>query len=115
VTLLTPDAMVAKELMRSAADFPLRRTLKQLGVAFLTDSAVKAWHGDGATLVSLLDGTEQRIDFDALVLATPNVAETTLFDALAGEALEVHAVGDCVAPRWAVHAIYEGRKLGLSL
>ncbi len=115
VTLLTPDAMVAKELMRSAADFPLRRTLKQLGVAFVTDSAVKAWHGDGATIVNLLDGEEQRIAFDALVLATPNVAETTLFDALAGEGLEVHAVGDCVAPRWAVHAIYEGRKLGLAL
>jgi len=115
VTLLTPDAIVAKELVRSAADFPLRRTLRQLGVAFLTDSALKAWHGDGATIVNLLDGEEQRIDFDALVLATPNVAETTLFDALAGEALEVHAVGDCVAPRWAVHAIFEGRKLGLRL
>ena len=115
VTLLTPDAMVAKELVRSAADFPLRRTLKQLGVAFVTDSAVTAWHGDGATIVNLLDGEEQRIAFDALVLATPNVAETTLFDALAGEGLEVHAVGDCVAPRWAVHAIYEGRKLGLAL
>jgi 2,4-dienoyl-CoA reductase-like NADH-dependent reductase (Old Yellow Enzyme family)/thioredoxin reductase len=115
VTVLTPDAMVAKELMRSAADFPLRRILKQLGVTFLTDSAVKAWHGDGATIVNLLDGVERRIDFDALVLATPNVAESTLFDALAGEGLEVHAVGDCVAPRWAVHAIYEGRKLGLAL
>ena len=43
------------------------------------------------------------------------VAETTLFDALADSNLELHAVGDCVAPRWAVHAIYEGRKLGLSL
>ena len=115
VTLVTPDGMVGKELVRSAADYPLRRTLKRLGVAFVTDAAVKAWHGDGATILSLLDGAERREHFDGLVLATPNVAETTLSDALAGGDLEVHAVGDCVAPRWAVHAIYEGRELALSL
>jgi 2,4-dienoyl-CoA reductase-like NADH-dependent reductase (Old Yellow Enzyme family)/thioredoxin reductase len=115
VTLLTPDGMVGKELARSAADYPARSVLKRLGVAFVTDSAVKAWHGDGATIVSLLDGSERRQEADALILATPNVAETTLLDELAGSGLEVHAVGDCVAPRWAVHAIYEGRKLGIDL
>ena len=115
VTLLTPEGMVGKELVRSAADFPLRSTLKQLGVAFITDAAIREWHGDGATIVDLLDGSERREEYDALILATPNVADTTLFDALAGSALELHAVGDCVAPRWAVHAIYEGRKLGMSL
>ena len=115
VTLLTPEGMVGKELARSAADYPLRRTLGRLGVAFITDAAVKAWHGDGATIVSLLDGSERREDFDGLILATPNVAQTTLADALAGGSVEFHAVGDCVAPRWAVHAIYEGRKLGLAL
>ncbi len=116
VTLLTPDGMVGRELVRSAADFPLRRNLKKLGALFLTDSAVRAWHGDGATVVNLLDGTEQRIECDGLVLATPNVAETTLLDELrASTELEVHAIGDCVAPRWAVHAIYEGRKLARTL
>jgi NADPH-dependent 2,4-dienoyl-CoA reductase/sulfur reductase-like enzyme len=115
VTLLTPEAMVGKELVRSAADFPLRSVLKQLGVEFITDSALGKWHGDAATIVSLLDSSERREDYDSLILATPNVAETALFDALANSGLECHAVGDCVAPRWAVHAIYEGRKLGLSL
>ena len=115
VTLLTPEGMVGKELVRSAADFPLRSALKRLGVAFITDAAIREWHGDGATIVDLLDGSERREDYDALILATPNVAETTLMDALAGSDFALHAVGDCVAPRWAVHAIYEGRKLGISL
>jgi thioredoxin reductase len=115
VTLLTPEGMVGKELARSAADFPLRSALTRLGVAFITDSAIKQWHGDGATIVNLLDGSERREPYDALILATPNVADTTLFDGLAGSDLEVHTVGDCVAPRWAVHAIYEGRKLGIAL
>jgi 2,4-dienoyl-CoA reductase-like NADH-dependent reductase (Old Yellow Enzyme family) len=115
VTLLSPDAMIGKELARSAADFPLRSALKRLGVAFITDSALLEWHGDGATIINLLDSSETRESFDALILATPNVAETTLMESLAGKHPQLHAVGDCVAPRWAVHAIYEGRKLALSL
>jgi NADPH-dependent 2,4-dienoyl-CoA reductase/sulfur reductase-like enzyme len=115
VTLLTPDGLVGKELVRSAADFPLRSALKRLGVTFITDAAIKKWHGDGATIVNLLDASEWREPYDALILATPNVADTALFDALADSAPALHSVGDCVAPRWAVHAIYEGRKLGLSL
>lgn len=115
VIVVTPDGAVAKELARSNADFPLRRKLKQLGVVFITDSAVKEWHGDGATVVSLLDGETQRVDCDALILATPNVSETTLADELAHTGREVYTVGDCIAPRWAVHAIYEGRKLARTL
>jgi hypothetical protein len=76
---------------------------------------VKEWHGDGATVVSLLDGSKKRLECDSLILATPNVAETTVLDELAESEMETHAIGDCDAPRWAVHAIYEGRKLGLQL
>ncbi len=115
VTIVTPDGAIAKELARSCADFPLRRKLKQLGVTFITDSAVKEWHGDGATVVNLLDGETRRIDCDALILATPNVSERTLAEELSQTGREVHTIGDCVAPRWAVHAIYEGRKLARTL
>ena len=115
VTLVAAHAQVGAELVRSTADFPLRRRLAQLGTRLVTDSAVNEWHGDAATIVSLLDGSEERVACDALVLATPNVAETALLEALSTRDIEVHAVGDCVAPRWAVHAIYEGRKLARAL
>ncbi|MEM7223226.1 MAG: FAD-dependent oxidoreductase [Pseudomonadota bacterium] len=115
VTLVTPDPMVAKELARTAADFPLRKRLAGLGVAFQLETVVDEWHGDGATVTSLLDGSSRRIDSDSLVLATTNVAETSLQEGLADSALEVHAVGDCVAPRMAPYAFYEGRKLALRL
>lgn len=49
------------------------------------------------------------------MLATLPEAETTLQSALADSGLEVHAIGDCVAPRRASLAFYEGRKLGLAL
>ena len=115
VTLVTLDPMIGRELVRSAADYPLRAKLKQLGARFITETVVKEWLGDAATLLNVLDSSEERIACDALVLATPNVSETTLSDELSADGVDVHTLGDCVAPRWAVHAIYEGRKLGRSL
>jgi len=115
VILVTPQPMAGAELVRTSADWALRQRLAALGVETLTDAAVSEWHGDGATVVNLLDGSTRRVDCDALVLATINVAETTLGDELAGSDLEVHHIGDCVAPRRANNATYEGRKLGLML
>ncbi len=115
VILVTPAPMAGAELVRTSADWALRQRLAKLGVETLTDSAVTEWHGDGATVVNLLDNATRRIDCDALVLAGINAAETTLIDALADSGLEVHSIGDCVAPRRANNATYEGRKLGLKL
>jgi glycine/D-amino acid oxidase-like deaminating enzyme len=115
VTLVTPDAMVGKELQRMAADLPLRRALKKLGVTFVTEALIKEWHGDGATLAGFLDGSEWHVAADDLVLATTNQANNLLKEALAGSRREIHAIGDCVAARQAPYAFYEGRKLALRL
>ncbi len=99
----------------NSADWALRQRLATLGVETLTDAAVSEWHGDGTTVVNLLDDSTRRVDCDALVLATINVAETTLGAELAGSDLEVHHLEDCVAPRRANNATFQGRKLGLKL
>ena len=115
VVLVTPDPMVGKELQRTAADFPLRRRLAALGVEFVVESAVLAWSKSGARVVSLLDGSERLIAADSLILATANRAEDHLARALDHVELAIHAIGDCVAPRQAAFAIYEGRKVALEL
>ena len=115
VTLLTAQPMVAWELVRTATDLPLRKKLAAVGVRSITDSAVEEWHGDGATSLNLVDGSTQRLEFDGLILSTPNASEATLQHDLADSSLEVHAIGDCVAPRLAALATYEGRRLALSL
>jgi len=115
VILVTPQAMAGWELQRTSTELPLRRRLAALGVRTLTDSAVMEWHGDGATVRNLLDGKDTRVDCDSLVLATPTEAANWLQGELADSALEIRAIGDCVAPRRAYQAIYEGRKLGLEL
>lgn len=81
----------------------------------MTDSVVLEWHGDGATIRELLTGTESRQAFDSLVLATTNLPETELADSLRATGVAFQAVGDCVAPRHAPAAIYEGRRLALAL
>jgi len=120
VTLLTPAAMVGKELERTSADIGLRQRLAGFGAHFVTESAVAEWHGGlgdegGATILNLLDGSTWRLECDALVLATPNVAEASLQAELADSDLELHAIGDCAAPREANNAFFEGRRLGLAL
>ena len=115
VTLVTPDPLVGKELQRTAADYPLRQRLAQLGVTFVCESGILEWTSEGARTVSFLSGKEQLVEADGLVLATANRAEDTLSRALDGSDIHCLSIGDCVAPRQAPYAIYEGRKVALAL
>jgi NADPH-dependent 2,4-dienoyl-CoA reductase/sulfur reductase-like enzyme len=113
VTVVTGWPMLGFWIQRTAGDGKLRSRLAQLGARWLTESAVSAWHGDAATVRNMLDGSEQRLTADALVLATSNVAETALAQELTEAGLAFAMAGDSVAPRLAVQAIYEGRVLGM--
>ena len=115
VTLLTGDAYVGRDLARTAADFPMRSRLKKLGVTFITDAVILEWHGDAAAIRDLSTGKEQQLPFDSLVLATTNHADTALQTDLQAAHVAHHAIGDCLAPRQAAAAIFEGRRLALSL
>ena len=115
LTIVTPDAYVGKELSRTTADLDLRAKLKQGGAIFMVESVISQWHGDGATVTSMLDHTSTRVSSSALVVATTNMAFNELELALAELNHHYHAIGDCVAPRQAPFAFHEGRKLGLSI
>jgi 2,4-dienoyl-CoA reductase-like NADH-dependent reductase (Old Yellow Enzyme family) len=113
VVLVTPDAMVGKEIVRTAADGPLRRSLARKGVRMMTEHCIRRWHGNGATLLNLLTGEEETLPASALVMATTNIAFDPFPIAFAGKA--THRIGDCAAPRLAAYAFHEGRKLALQL
>ncbi|TMV06331.1 FAD-binding protein [Ruegeria sediminis] len=115
VTIVTPDAMIGKELVRSATDFPARQTLAKLGATFVTESAITGWTGRSATALCLLTGQLSEIQADSLVLATGNRADTELQAGLRVRGIVPRLVGDAHAPRLAAAAIYEGRKTGLAL
>tara|TARA_R110002020_G_scaffold16307_2_gene57557 strand:- start:38648 stop:40636 length:1989 start_codon:yes stop_codon:yes gene_type:complete len=115
VTIITPDPLVGKELQRTAADFPLRRTLAGLGVKFVVESAITHWSGTSAAVQSFLDDSKTEILADTLVFATANMAEDSLALALRQRGVGFREIGDGAAPRQAAYAIYEGRKTGLEL
>jgi 2,4-dienoyl-CoA reductase-like NADH-dependent reductase (Old Yellow Enzyme family) len=116
LAVATRDGMLAGALVRTKAEGPVRKRLARAGVEALTDTALLAWDGTTAYLRDLLDGEEWHRDFDSLVLATAAAPEDDLVRALRDDAgIEVHAIGDCLAPRRASTAIYEARKLAREL
>ena len=115
VLLVTPDALVGRELQRTAADAALRRTLTRLGVRFFTETSVERWQGDGAVLLSHLTGEMETVTADSLVIASTNSAANWLALELAGLGIAFTEIGDGVAPRQAPFAFYEGRVAGMAL
>jgi 2,4-dienoyl-CoA reductase-like NADH-dependent reductase (Old Yellow Enzyme family) len=117
VTLVTPDALVGKELQRSAADVPLRKRLAALGVRVVVESALSEWlgNGGGAQVLDLLTGATQTIAADDLVMATTNRSDDSLSQALEAAGLPHTRLGDAAAPRMAALAFHDGRKWALGL
>ena len=117
VTIVSSWPLVGYWIQRTAGDWELRARLAQLGVEWITEAVVTDWSDRGARVRSYLDGSEQLLQADTLVLATTNDPETTVADQLgeSGFGGAVHIVGDAVAARLAVHAIYEGGVVGRSI
>jgi thioredoxin reductase len=113
VTIVTPEPFVGREISRTAADGAARRRMAKLGVKFLTEHCLTAWHGNGVTVRNLLTGNEETIPTSALVMSTTNRAFDPFPETFAGKT--THRIGDCTAPRLAAYAFHEGRKLALSL
>ena len=115
VTLVTPAPFVAQGLHRSASDVPVRTRLAQLGVRFITETAITNWSGSTASIQSLLTAETTFLDAESLVLATGRRSVDAMANDLHQERFSVQIIGDALAPRNAAAAIYEGRKTGLSL
>ena len=115
VTIATSAAVVAGGLFHSAADGPLRARFTAAGGVLRPSTVVLAWDGEAATMRSTLTGAEERLTADTLVVAETPAAETGLAADLEALGVPFEAIGDCVAPRRASLAFYEGRELGLRL
>ena len=115
IVLVTPEAMVARFLARSATDLPLRRSLAGRGARFITEHAINGWVGDGADLLNLLTGETRYVAADALVLATGKRAEDGVCRDLTRLGIPSRLIGDAHAPRNAAAAIHEGRIAGLEV
>ncbi len=115
VTIVTSAPTIGAGLFHSAADVPLRRRFAEAGGTMRPETVVLSWDGAHVAVRSTLTGAEESIPADTLVIAETPVAETTLAGELRRRGVAFEAIGDCVAPRRASLAIYEGRELARRL
>jgi hypothetical protein len=60
-------------------------------------------------------GEEQFLEAERVVLAIGNRPDNRLYDQIKSLGYEIHQIGDCLEPRSAKSAIYEGAVLGRSI
>ncbi len=117
VEIVTPAMVVGQDLgvTLDLEGFTIRAESK--GIARSTDRVVMGMSEEGVLLLHHPTGSEELRQVDWVVLAVPPAPEDSLYFALkdADASLQVHRVGDCVAPRRAHAAVIEGERVGAAL
>jgi mycofactocin system FadH/OYE family oxidoreductase 2 len=90
---------------------PLYARLYTKGVVLTPCTELRAVEGSTVVVANVFSGAERRIEsVDTVVLATGSRSTDALYRALKGHVDELHAVGDCVAPRGVHQAILDGTR-----
>ena len=90
---------------------PLYARLFTKGVTLTPHTELRAIEGSMVVVANVYAGDERQMHgVDTVVLAMGSRATDALYRALKGRVRELHAVGDCVAPRGVHHAILEGTR-----
>jgi len=90
---------------------PLYTRLYTKGVVLTPCTELRAVEGSTVVVANVFSGAERRIEsVDTVVLAMGSRSTDGLYRALKGHVDELHAVGDCVAPRGVHQAILDGTR-----
>jgi 2,4-dienoyl-CoA reductase-like NADH-dependent reductase (Old Yellow Enzyme family)/thioredoxin reductase len=92
----------------------LLRKLKESDVEMLAGHRRLKVTADGV-MVQGSDGSERKIDVQRVVVAIGIRANDSIHTAIQSLGYDTHVIGDCLQPRTAKQAIYEGTKLGLEI
>lgn len=111
VTVLTPAVYPARGMEAGFVPDLLRR-IRPKGVVIRTDMLATAIDAGGIAVQDRYTRETQHIAADSVVLAMGNAAEDGLYHALKQRHPEVHAIGDCLAPRRMDDAIRDGERIG---
>jgi len=115
VEIVTTLPQVAPDLEASRDLQSTHARLRRAGVVFTTDHEIAAIDEDRVRLVDVYTGEEQvREPVDAVVLVTGHAARDELLHQLKGK-VEVHGIGDCLAPRRIFNAIWEAELVAREL
>ncbi|KKM10110.1 hypothetical protein SY88_15855 [Clostridiales bacterium PH28_bin88] len=108
VRIVTPRSVEGSDIVLISWITQHQR-LRNLGVKIMTGTVVREVNGSTVTLEDVYAGERWEVEgVDSIVVAGLRQAEDQLFHTLRGRGAKVVAVGDCVAPRYALEAIREG-------
>jgi 2,4-dienoyl-CoA reductase (NADPH2) len=117
VTVATPGMVVGQDLgiTLDLEHWNVKAAAK--GIDQLTDLVPMGWSGDALDVLHHPTGTMKQLPCDWVVLAVPPTPVEALYLELAAAPgrLELHRIGDCVAPRRAHAAVVEGERVGAAL
>ena len=115
VEVVTPGVHPGRDIELNLVPSLYRRILPK-GVVLSPNTLVKEIRGGEVVSYNRYTGEERRIEgVDTVVLAMGNRANNELYFALKGKVGELHAIGDCVAPRKVEDAIFDGERVGRML
>jgi len=116
VEVITPLMFVGMEAASTADLGPYYFRVRGKGAEFAPSTAITEISGSTVVALDIFANRERKIEgVDTVVLVSANRANTELYQRLKGKIKELHIIGDCVAPRKAIDAIYEGYTLGRTL
>jgi hypothetical protein len=94
----------------------LLRRLRTRGVTFLEYRSLVAVGDNHVVVREAFTGEEERLEsVDAVVMSWFGIASDGLFHELDAAGLEAHLVGDCLAPRRAIDAIWDAFRVARAL
>jgi mycofactocin system FadH/OYE family oxidoreductase 2 len=115
VEIITRLAFVGMDINACVLE-PQYQRLYQKGVTLTPFTKVKYIADNMVVTQHIYSQVERMIEgVDHLVLIMGNEANNHLYKSLKGHVKELYAVGDCVAPRKVIDAIYDGHLVGRSL
>src|SRR5947209_2195250 len=95
---------------------PLYTRLFTKGAVLTPHTELRAIEGSAVIVANVHAGAERRIEgVDSVVLAMGSRSTDALYRELKGRVPELHAVGDCVAPRGVHQAILDGTHAGRAI
>jgi 2-enoate reductase len=92
----------------------LLRKLRSNRARMMTETTLKKIEDNGV-LVSDKDGNESFLEAERVVIAIGSRPDNQLYEQVQAMGYELHRIGDCLEPRSAKVAIYEGAVLGRAI
>ena len=113
---LAVNGMCAAASIQSYVRFEIIGRLHKLGVE--VHPWLRLYGADDRTAYFIHTAAREPVvfeDVDTLVLSVPNHPVDELADAVNARGIELHLIGDCLTPRTAEEAVYDGLKAGMAV